>query len=173
MSRLHGDGGRVCLSVGARARTSPRPTLAAFSRLFPRTGSTPMVMVPRGRCWWWLTTMFQGHPPLPPLSPSRSSFGSLSQICTVKLLTLLPANLASPFFSPPSTLGLSPAPDRSSILSLATDSNDRPRYRALIARFFVVSTDAVERGNLAARKPREKCRGPRRRRLNAIFTAPR
>lgn len=47
-----------------------------------------MVMVPRGRCWWWLTTMFQGHPPLP-LPLFLSSFSSLSQICTVKLLTLL------------------------------------------------------------------------------------
>lgn len=32
----------------------------------PRSTLGSTVMVPRGRCWWWLTTMFQGHPPLPP-----------------------------------------------------------------------------------------------------------
>lgn len=60
-------GGRVTISrwssywsMGGRVHAS-RSTL----------GSTAMmVMVPRGRCWWWLTTyVFQGHPPLPP--PAR------------------------------------------------------------------------------------------------------
>lgn len=152
---------RVFVGRAARARTSARPTLAALSRLFPRTGSTPMVMVPRGRCWWWLTTMFQRHPPLPRPASSRSPFGSLSRICAVKLLTLLPANLAPPFFLPAPPLSLSFPRAASPILSPAASI---PRANCAIFR-------ARRRGGKRKpRKPREKCRRPR---LNAIFTATR
>lgn len=86
-----------------------------------------MVMVPRGRCWWWLTTMFQGHPPLPP-PLFLSSFSSLSQICTVKLLALLrPISLRFlPFFLSPHDR------DVLLLLLLLVDTFDV----ALIARFF-------------------------------------
>lgn len=94
-----------------------------------------MVMVPRGRCWWWLTTMFQGHPPLPP-PLFLSSFSSLSQICTVKLLTLLrPISLRflSFFLSPRDS-------DFLLLLLLLVDFRLIPLvdtfHIALIARFF-------------------------------------
>ena len=139
---------------GACTRTS----VHARSSLSPRTGSTLMVMVPRGRCWWWLTTMFQGHPPFPPL-PSLSSFAIADLHRETSDFT--PTNLARAFFFS-FFLSLHPFLDRDFFFPLVL-ADSRPVAAAIAPERRVNCTIFHPWKAAAARKEREKCRWCRNR----------